>query len=481
MNQEVIDRLAQWRWHPASMVEELFGVKPDPQQMEILETFPYYPLQAMQACKGCGKTANLAWLCWNYLLTRPNPKIAATSISADNLSANLWPEMALWQGKCPLLKAKFTWTASKIFFNEQPETWFMVARTWPKSADKQRQADTLAGLHADYVMFVIDEAGSIPLSVLVSAEAALSSCVEGHIVLAGNPTTLDGMLYAASRDRTRWMVIEITGDPDNPKRSPRISLEWAREQIKTYGADNPWVLVNVFGRFPPSSLNALIGIDEVSDAMKRSYRDHQIGETAKILGVDVALEGDDASVIFPRQGIQGYIPIKHRNINSTQGAGLVSRKWQDWGADACFIDATGGFGAGWLDQLRLLGRMPIGIQFSGEAHQKSRYYNKRTEMYFDACEWIKAGGALPERPEILAALTQTTYTFKGDRLLLEPKKLVKAKLGHSPDEADAFVLSFAEPVTPAKRILPPRPQKAYDAFAELDLANRPVSDYDPFR
>jgi phage terminase large subunit len=58
-------------------------------------------------------------------------------------------------------------------------------------------------------------------------------------------------------------------------------------------------------------------------------------------------------------------------------------------------------------------------------------------MYFDFVEWIKRGGALPESDELLAALTQTTYTFKGDRFLLEPKEAVKEKLGYSPDDFDA--------------------------------------------
>jgi phage terminase large subunit len=56
-------------------------------------------------------------------------------------------------------------------------------------------------------------------------------------------------------------------------------------------------------------------------------------------------------VIFPRQGLVGFPPIKVRNIDGTQGAGLVARKWQDWQADACFIDDTGGFGSSWIDNL----------------------------------------------------------------------------------------------------------------------------------
>src|SRR6202034_3056067 len=171
-----------------------------------------------------------------------------------------------------------------------------------------------------------------------------------------------------------------------------------------------------------------------------------------------------------------------------QGAAQVARKATDWKADAVFIDATGGFGAGWIDQLRLLGKSSIGEQFAGQAHAKERYFNKRAEMYFDAVEWIKRGGALPNSPELLAALTQTTYSFKGDRFLLEPKELVKEKLGYSPDEADAFVLTFAEPVMPAvqPRFRDPAPIE-YKPFAHFDRlvnvsmpGNAASGNYRPF-
>ena len=100
-----------------------------------------------------------------------------------------------------------------------------------------------------------------------------------------------------------------------------------------------------------------------------------------------------------------------------------------------------------------IGRQPVGIGFASAASDP-RYDNKRTEMYFQAVEWIKQGGALPPEtaegiPELIAALSQTTYSFRGDRLLLEPKEQVKARLGHSPDEADAFALTFAQPATRA--------------------------------
>jgi hypothetical protein len=480
------DNIRRWREHPAQMVRELFGVEPDPWQEEALERFPHSQRMCMKACTGPGKTAVLAWLGWNFMLTRPHPMVGATSINGDNLKAGLWTELGRWRAKSPLLEAAFEQTKSVIFAKDHPNTWKMEARTWARDADPNQIGNALRGIHAQYVMWLLDESGDYPDAIMPIAEAIFSgNPAEAHIVQAGNPIKLAGPLYRACTIASdMWVVIEITADPDDPRRTSRVSIEHARQQIQQYGRDNPWVLVNVFGQFPPSSLNALIGPDEVRAAMKRYYRDFEIGDAARVLGVDVAREGDDSSVIFPRQGIQAYPIIKKRNLTSTQGAGLVARKWDDWGARACFIDNTGGFGAGWIDQLALLGKSAIGIPFSGQAHSPSRYYNKRTEMYFDAVEWIKRGGALPECDEMVAALTQTTYTFKGDRLLLEPKDAIKAKLGYSPDEADAFVLTFAEPVNTAQRVsVQRRDPEAYDPYASMDKAVRAsyrANDYDPF-
>lgn len=442
----VVEAMRTWREHPVRMVKDLFDITPDPWQVDVLEAFPRHQRIAMKASKGVGKTALEAWLAWNFLLTRPHPKVAATSISADNLADNLWTEMAHWQNKSPLLQHAFEWTKTRITARDHPETWWMAARSWSKTADRNQQSMTLAGLHADYIMFILDESGGIPDAVMVSAEAALSSCVEGHIVQAGNPTHLEGPLYRASTsDRHMWFVVEISGDPDDPKRSPRVSVEWAKAQIAAYGRGNPWVLVNVFGRFPPSSLNTLLGPDEVTDATRREYREHDYSHAARVLGVDVARFGDDSSVIFPRQGLVAFQPIQLRNVDGTQGAGAIARRWRDWDADACFCDDTGGYGASWIDNLIRLGHAPIGVGFASKPND-ARYANKRAEMAFLCVEWVKRGGRLPDIPELRAALTQTTYTFQGDKMLIEPKDQIKQRLGYSPDHMDALMLTFASPV-----------------------------------
>lgn len=437
------------------MVYDLFGVDPDLWQLDVLEAFPHQPRIAMKACKGPGKTAVLAWLNWNFLLTRPHPKMAAVSITADNLGDGLWAELAKWQNAAPLLKDAFKWTKTRICAVDHPETWFLSARAWAKGGSTEQQSDTLAGLHADYLLFTLDEAGGIPDAVMAAAEAGLANVVgdgkhEAHIVMAGNPTHTEGPLWrACTKERSLWFVIEITSDPDDPKRTPRVSAEWARAQISKYGRENPWVLVNVFGKFPPSSINALLSPDDVAAARKRYYPETEFTNQARILGVDVARQGLDSSVLSRRQGLVLYEQEQRRNLNGIQGAGWVSRVWEDWKADGCFVDGTGGFGASWIDQLLVLNRAPIDVQFAAAA-DSPRYANKRAEMHFEFAEWIKRGGSIPDDDELAEELTAITYTFKGDKLLLVDKDQIRETLGRSPDKSDSGALTFAGKVAPGQ-------------------------------
>jgi phage terminase large subunit len=484
---------AHYRDDPVEMVRREFGANGDPWQIELLECYRRHRRICMKAAKGPGKSCGLAWVALHFLLTRPNCIIGVTSISGDNLKSGLWAELARWYAKSPLLQRLFEMTKSEIFARHPifSKSWKIEARTWPKDADAAQIGNALSGLHAKHVMWLLDESGSMPDAIMPTCEGIFSGDpIEAHIIQAGNPNVLGGPLYrACTSSRSLWHVIEITGDPDNPRRSPRISIEVAREQIKQYGRDNHWVRVNIFGEFPPSSINALIGPDEVSQAMERYWREHEIGHAEKVLGVDVARFGDDQSIIAPRQGIQMFPLMKFRNLRTNEGAAQVARKWNDWQADAAFVDA-GTYGAGWIDDLLALGKAPISVDFGGTPHDR-RYYNKRTEMAFDLCEWIRRGGALPKDDKLLEQLCATTYTFPkhSDRMILEPKEMVKLKLqGHSPDEMDACMLTLAEPVTRASAVVRQSTRNAaavYNPFAELERANSGAyagdRNYDPVR
>jgi hypothetical protein len=451
-------KLMAWKDDPVLFVKENFGVEPDWWQRDALMACAKTNRVAMKAAKGPGKTACLAWIIWWFLCTRPHSKVAATSITGDNLRDNLWAELAKWMGKSALLKSKFIWTKTKVECREAPATWFCTARSWPKSADATAQAETLAGLHADYILFVLDESSGIPQAVMTTAEAVLASGIESLVVQAGNPTSLDGPLYRACvTDRHLWHVVQITGDPDDPKRSNRISLQWAKDQIATYGRDNPWVKVNVLGEWPPASLNALLGPEDVEAAMARHLTKDKFQWAQKRLGIDVARFGDDRTVIFPRQGLAAFRArvLRHERNSavSVDIAHAVMAAKKAWGSELELIDATGGWAAGAVDVMRVSGESPVEVQFAAPGHDP-RYKNRRAEMWFLMADWIKGGGALPPVPELVAELTTPTYLFTPQgKFLLEEKDQIKARLGRSPDLADALALTFGMPEQPGRELM----------------------------
>lgn len=456
------ERIRTWRENPVAFVRDVFGVTPDAWQADAL-AYLGGPTDArrklcMKACTGPGKSAALAWIGWHRLLCfaakGEHPKGAAVSITADNLKDNLWPELAKWQARSPLLTAAFTWTKEKIYANDHPETWFLSARSFAKDANEEAIGRALSGLHSQFPFILLDETGSMPVSVGKAAQQIFTGNPQDALLAqAGNPTDTNGLLYeSCSRARGLWHVITVTADPDDPKRTPRVSIEHAREMIETYGRDNPWVMATILGLFPPGGFNTLLSVDDVEAAMNRHYREHEYSFAARVLGVDVARFGDDSTVIAPRQGLVAFPMQILRNADSIQVAGTVGRKATDWSADATFVDETGGYGSGVVDALRNIGHTPIGVGFADRPNDM-RFANKRAEIHWALAEWVKGGGALPRDSTLVPELTAATYSFRGDRILLEDKAQIKKRTGTSPDRADALACTFAQPVVAGARLV----------------------------
>jgi len=427
-------------------------------------------------------TAVLAWIGWHRLLcfSRPNehPKGAAVSITSDNLKDNLWAELARWQNESPLLRAAFVWQKERIFAKDHPETWFLSAKGWSKTADLDAIGRTLSGMHSVYPFYLIDESGDIPPNMVRSAEQGLTSCEDGLIITAGNTTSQTGLLYeVCTRGRKDWHVVSITADPDDPKRTPRVDIEWARENIAKYGRDNPWVMAFILGQFPPGSINALLSIDEVEAAMNRHPRPDEYEWAQKRLGIDVARFGDDRNVIFPRQGSVAFMPDEWRaqpgDNPSTAIAGRVMFKKGEWGSELEFFDDTVGWAHGAVDVMRTAGHDSVhAVQFDKPANNP-RYYNIRAEMWMKMADWIKNGGSLPNVPGLITELTAPTYFFNGGKFQIEAKDQIKKRLGRSPDFADALALTFALPDLPQAdrkqeflRSMTQKPRE-YDPYARM--------------
>ncbi len=455
--------LKEWRENPKKFVWDQFKATPDKWQEDVLDAFASGDADkqriCLRACAGPGKSTVMVWCGWNFLscYAEPgeHPKGAAMSITAENLKNNMWAEFAKWQGRSAYLRDSFTWTSEKIYCNQYPETWFISARSFPKTANAEEQGRTLSGLHAKFVLYLIDESGDISPNVLRSADQGLSTKPAfGKIMQAGNPTSQSGCLYAAATIlKNQWFTVRITGDPDDPKRSPRIDINWAKQQIAQYGRDNPWVMAYLLGEFPPGGINTLLGVEEVEGAMGKHLTEDQYDWAQKRLGVDVARFGDDRTILFPRQGLASFKWVEMRNARSNDIAARVLLARKNWEQEIDYVDGSGGWGSGVVDSLLLAKTSPREVNFGGKATDP-RYFNKRSEMWFQMAEWIRRGGALYQDTQLARELTTPTYTLHGGKFRLEEKEQIKSRLGFSPDIADACALTFADPDQPGIRRLP---------------------------
>ncbi len=458
--------IRRWRSNATQFAYEHFKFDPDKWQQKFFEVLPSQDVDkrriALQACAGPGKTAVEAIAGWWFLSCNgekgEHPKGACVSVTGDNLKDNLWPEFSKWQERSEYLSRAFVWTKQRIFAKDHPETWFLSARSWSKSATAEEQGRTLSGLHSKYVLVLIDESGDIPVPVLRAGEQAMGNVKWGKIIQAGNPTSHSGMLYAATTEFAHlWHIIRITGDPSDPDawvHSKRVGVEparWSQEQIDAHGRENPWVMSYILGKFPPSSVNGLLGPDEVAAAMRRHLTSEVYEWSQKRLGVDCARFGDDRTVIYPRQGLAVFNPVVLRNQRGHEIAARVAAAKMKWGSELELVDDTGGWGAGTIDNLLLAGISAIPINFGGKATDP-RYFNKRSEMHWLLAEAVKRGLALPKRPGLARELTAPVYWFENGKLRVEEKDQIKKRLKFSPDEADALALTYGivdMPGTPA--------------------------------
>ena len=169
-----------------------------------------------------------------------------------------------------------------------------------------------------------------------------------------------------------------------------------------------------------------------------------------IIGLDIARAGSDKTVFCLRKGrwVMKFDVIK--GYDTVEVADKLTNYITELHPARAFLD-LGNSGAGVYDIMKARGFAGIvkGVNFGGKAIQPDRYKNKRAEMYATANEWIKQElpVQLPNDDLLFEELTTIERVkVAGDTLQLEDKELFKKRIGRSPDRADAFVLTFAEPV-----------------------------------
>ncbi len=195
-----------------------------------------------------------------------------------------------------------------------------------------------------------------------------------------------------------------------------------------------------------------IDSERIGDAVSRPLIEDPTA--ALVMGVDIARQGEDQTVIRFRRGLDARsIPaIKLRVPDLMQVASRVMELVNSWNPDAVFVDATG-MGVGVCDRLSQLGcGVAVGVNFANRAERTdggeaaARYANKRAEMWGFMKEWLRSG-CIPDDADLIADLGNVEYGYDAtDALLLERKDDMRRRGLASPDDGDALALTFAYPV-----------------------------------
>ena len=425
---------------------------PDEWQTQILKDLDAGLLTLSEAVQiaiasghGIGKSALVAWIVLGAMSTMPDTKGIVTANTEAQLKTKTWAELAKWH-RLSINQHWFTLTATALFSTDpkREKTWRIDQIPWSET-----RSEAFAGLHnkGRRVLLIFDEASAIPDVIWEVAEGALTDEDTEIIWCAfGNPTRARGRFRDCfGRFSHRWRTRQI--DSRTVKMTNKAQLNaW----IEDRGIDSDFVKVRVLGQFPSADVNALLTETEVDAAMGRSCQPGTFEHEAMTMGVDVARQGMDDSVIARRWGRQVF-PLTPMHIPDTVAvARRVSQDLNDHQPDACFVDATGGYGVGVVDALRSMQQKCIEVYFNGSADDKL-YFNKRSEMAFLMADWIKSGGCLPNDRDLREELLALTYSFQGDKFRLCDKEEIRDEIGRSPDRADAVMLTFAAPVAPQRR------------------------------
>lgn len=241
-------------------------------------------------------------------------------------------------------------------------------------------------------------------------------------------------------DKTLVVKVNYYDNPHCPDEMKYLALKCKETSLEDY--EHIWL-----GLPAAQGATKLIAYKDVAKACESKILS---SDSPLVIGVDIARFGDDKTVFCYRRGRWCFKLECFEKKDTVEVANLLTNIIQELKPARVFLD-LGNNGAGVYDILidRGFGKIVRGVNFGSKAINDDRYFNKRAEMWALAEQWLKSDPPvqLMEDDELIGDLCSVNknYDSKG-RLQLESKDKIKERTGRSPDKADAFVLTFAEPV-----------------------------------
>lgn len=448
--------LGAYPWgEPDSPLENEIG--PDDNQREFLTalgkeiearafngTDPVMPILMNETSgHGVGKSAMGGWLADFVLSTRPHSIGTVTAGTATQLSERTWAAIQYWTRLC-LTAPWFDIMERGIYSKAFPDTWKLVAQTC-----KAQNAQAFAGQHArtSTSWYLFDEASEVPDKIWETAYGGLTDG-EPMLFAWGQPVRNTGEFYRVCFGslKARW-----NGRRVDSRTSRFTNKDLIAQQITDYGIDSDFVKVRVLG-LPPSA-SELQYIDKARVDLARKRTMVALKDDPIVAGFDVSGGGKAWNVIRFRQGLNGNVlpPIRmagdkdpDRSARIALCAELLSDRRPGHQLAALFVDAA--FGAAIVTRLHALGYTNVfEVNFGGESpdpHEK----NMRAFMYRAGKDFLLLG-SIPDEDTLCDQLCLAGYHLDtSGKLVIESKADIQARGESSPDDSDAFLLTFARSV-----------------------------------
>lgn len=445
-------------------------------QRKIIESVRDYRYTAVKSCHDVGKsyTASRA-VCWWLDTHDPGEAfVVTTAPTRAQVEAILWREIGRAHRKGGLLgrvtgdaQWKFGWGSK-----DSPDELIAFGR---KPADYDPAA--FQGIHARYVLVVIDEACGVPKTIFDAVDA-LATNENARVLAIGNPDDPASHFATVCKPGSGWNTIRINAlespnfTPKEVSKYPRVAdlmdkldvapniertpervrdllvgVNWVDERIKRWGVDSPLFVSKVLGEFPEVSNDSLIEVGWVTQAQYRSLPS-DIHDAA--FGVDVARYGSDKTIICERNGGKCRIVWEAGKTPVTQTVGRVEMHVNlHKGSPIANVDDTG-IGGGVTDLLQEDGYEVRALISSGKPTEfwpngRPKFLNLRAQWYWALREAFRLGeiDVDPADEDLAAQLVNLKYGINSSGMIyVESKDDMKKRGVDSPDRADALCYSW---------------------------------------
>lgn len=421
-------------------------------QREIMLSIRDNRRTAVRSCHGVGKSHTASLIAAWWLDTHP-PGEAFVVTSAPTFAQ---VRAILWR------YIRRTHRRGELAGRVNQTEWHMddeLVAFGRKPADHDESA--FQGIHARYVLVILDEACGIPEQLWIAADA-LTTNADCRILAIGNPDNPASHFRKVCQPVSGWHVIGIsafespnlTGEdvPDDVAQA-LVGKEWVEEKAAEWGVDNPLYKSKVLGEFSEDAPNKVVRASDVAkcriDPEKRPAAEDLLPVE---LGVDVGGGGDE-TVIRERRGQRAGREWRAHTDRPEKIAPMVLQAIKESGATVVKVDSIGvGFGV--IGELRNAADRSehqahiLGVNVGEKASDPKKYKNLRAELWWELGRNLSESGgwdlsrmdnADTTVAQLLEPLWHVTPT---GQIQVEPKDEIRKRLGRSPDNADALLLAF---------------------------------------